>query len=145
MPTWVSAGFQDYAHRLAPRCSLHLIEIPVSKRTKQGSVNQCRREEAGRIIAALPPRSQVIALAETGTLLSTSEWATHLAHGRQNGHDVTFLIGGPDGLDPVCMARADRIWSLSRLTFPHALVRILVAEQLYRALTLLENHPYHRA
>lgn len=145
MPAWVRQGYEDYAGRLPHECSLRLIEIPPAKRGKQMTVAQAVRDEGERILAAIPARSRVMALEVNGREWDTGELGEQLSGWLQDGRDVALLIGGPEGLDPACRARAELAWSLSRLTFPHFLVRILVAEQLYRAWSILHRHPYHRA
>ncbi len=145
MPGWVETGYQEYAKRLPPECALHLVEIEPGHRGKGASVEIARREEGGRLLAALPKGVQVIALDERGRAWSTAELSRQLAAWLAEGRDLALLVGGPEGLDPTCRARADRLWSLSPLTFPHPLVRVILAEQLYRAWSLLTGHPYHRA
>ena len=145
MPDWVKAGYEEYAGRLPRECALQLIEIPPGKRGPNADVARLMRAESERLLAALPARSQVIALDERGQEWNTVQLAEQLADWLQGGRDVCLLIGGPDGLDPACRSRAERLWSLSRLTLPHALVRVVLAEQLYRAWSLLHHHPYHRA
>jgi 23S rRNA (pseudouridine1915-N3)-methyltransferase len=103
------------------------------------------RAEGERLLAAVPAGSRLIALDERGELWSTAELADRLAGWLREGCDASLLIGGPEGLDAACRARAERLWSLSRLTLPHPLVRVVVAEQIYRAWSLLHRHPYHRA
>lgn len=145
MPDWVQTGYADYAMRLPPECGLHLVEVPASKRGPKADIQRVVREEGERLTAAIPGSSRTIALEERGQAWSTMELAEQLAGWLQDGRDVSLLVGGPDGLDALCRARAERLWSLSRLTLPHALVRVLVAEQLYRAWSVLQRHPYHRA
>ena len=145
MPGWVETGYQEYAKRLPPECALHLVEIEPGHRGKGASIEIARREEGGRLLAALPKGVQVIALDEQGRAWSTAELSRQLAAWLAEGRDLALLVGGPEGLDPTCRARADRLWSLSPLTFPHPLVRVILAEQLYRAWSLLTGHPYHRA
>ncbi len=145
MPGWVETGYQEYAKRLPPECALHLVEIEPGHRGKGASVEIARREEGGRLLAALPKGVQVIVLDERGRAWSTAELSRELAAWLAEGRDLALLVGGPEGLAPACRARADRLWSLSPLTFPHPLVRVILAEQLYRAWSLLSGHPYHRA
>ena len=114
-------------------------------RGKGASAEVARREEGLRLLAALPKGAQLVALDERGTAWSTAQLARELAGWLGEGRDLALLIGGPEGLDEACRARADRLWSLSPLTFPHPLVRVILAEQLYRAWSLLGGHPYHRA
>ncbi len=145
MPGWVKEGFADYAGRMPRECKLELVEIPVAERGKNADIPRLKRAEAEKILKAIPADARVIAFEEGGETLGTDQWAQALKGWLQGGRDVALLIGGPDGLAPEALARADRRWSLSRLTLPHALARVLVAEQLYRAWTRLTNHPYHRA
>jgi len=135
MPAWVDAGFRDYQQRLRRPLSLELLEIPVATVSKEGAA----------MLAAIAPEDYVVALVIAAKSLGTAELATWLAARLQAGRPLALLIGGPDGLAPACVARADLQWSLSPLTLPHALVRVIVAEQLYRAVSLLAGHPYHRA
>lgn len=145
LPAWVETGFADYASRLPRECPLHLIEIPAGKRGRNASIPQVLREEGERMLAAIGPGSRVIALEVSGREWDTGQLVRQLDTWLHDGRDVALLIGGPEGLGPAVKARAETAWSLSRLTFPHALVRILVAEQLYRAWSILHGHPYHRA
>lgn len=145
MPDWVEAGWRDYARRLPPECALRLVEIEPGHRGKGTGAEAARREECERLLAAIPKRTQVVALDAAGTAWSTEQLAAELARWLAQGRDVAFLVGGPDGLAAECLARAERRWSLSPLTFPHALVRVILAEQIYRAWSLLKGHPYHRA
>ena len=145
MPDWVKAGYAEYAGRLPRECALNLIEIPAGKRTPSAGATRALREEGERLAAAIPAGSLPIALDERGQHWDTAELAEQLTGWLRGGRDLSLLVGGPDGLDAPCRARADRLWSLSRLTLPHPLVRVLVAEQLYRAWSLLRHHPYHRA
>jgi 23S rRNA (pseudouridine1915-N3)-methyltransferase len=144
MPSWVTTGYTEYARRLPRECSLQLVEIPVSKRRKSLPAARAMQEEGRLMLAALPADCLVIALDVTGRHWSTEVLAEHLQDWMAGGRDVALLIGGPDGLAPDCLARADLSWSLSALTYPHALVRIIVAEQLYRAWSIRAGHPYHR-
>ena len=136
-------GFNQYVRRLPKHCSLELIEIQTASR-KQGEIGRVRYEEAQRILERIPQRSHVIALAENGATFDTKGLANKMEHWMQFGINVAVLVGGADGLDPICFERANESWSLSALTLPHALVRVIVAEQIYRAWTILSNHPYHR-
>lgn len=145
MPSWVKAGYEEYAGRLPRECALHLVEIPPGKRGANSDLARLVRAEGERLLAAVPAGSQVVALDERGQEWSTAQLAEQLAGWLREGHDLSLLVGGPDGLDPACHARAGRSWALSRLTLPHPLVRVVLAEQLYRAWSLLLHHPYHRA
>jgi len=121
------------------------VEIPLQPRGKNPDIARLREAEGERMLRAAPAGTRVIALDERGELLDTAAWSGALRQWLQDGRDVALLVGGPDGLAPACRARAESCWSLSRLTFPHPLVRVLVAEQLYRAWSLGAGHPYHRA
>jgi 23S rRNA (pseudouridine1915-N3)-methyltransferase len=145
MPDWITAGWHDYAGRLPRECRLELIEIPLARRGRNPDLNRLRRQEGERLLAACPDGACLLALDVEGRQWSTAELAEQLAGWLADGRDLVLAVGGPDGLDPVVAARAEGRWSLSRLTLPHPLVRVLVAEQLYRAWSLLNNHPYHRA
>lgn len=145
MPGWVKEGFGDYAERMPKECRLELTEIPVADRGNNADIARVKRSEAEKMLKAIPVDSRVIAFEEGGETLGTDQWAQALKGWLQGGRDVALLIGGPDGLAPEALTRADRRWSLSRLTLPHGMVRVMVAEQLYRAWTRLTNHPYHRA
>ncbi len=142
--SWTEAGFQDYQKRLPVECKLNLIIIPLSKRSKNSQISKHIAEEEKKIVAAIPKRSRIIALDAKGQMWNTQQLAQSLQQWQLERQDVSLLIGGPDGLGDACITQSERIWSLSSLTLPHALVRIIVAEQLYRAWSLLSNHPYHR-
>ncbi|MGD2019471.1 MAG: 23S rRNA (pseudouridine(1915)-N(3))-methyltransferase RlmH [Thiohalocapsa sp.] len=153
MPAWVDAGFDDYARRLPPECALTLKALPGGLagkgRARTGSVSdgelpRLRRDEGERILAAVPARARVIALDLRGRAWSSEQLASELAGWLADGRDIALLVGGPNGLSDACLARAEQRWSLSPLTLPHPLVRVLVAEQLYRAWSQLQGHPYHR-
>jgi len=147
MPDWVVAGYEEYARRMPPECALELIELPVAQRPKKPSaadLDKAKAEEAEKILSRIPDGSLVIALDERGKPWKTTELANELNDWRQSGQDVALLVGGPDGLDRSVKQRADKLWSLSPLTLPHALVRPLLAEALYRAWTVTQGHPYHR-
>lgn len=145
MPGWVTEGYQEFAKRLPPECRLNLIELPLGKRSKGSDPARAIREEGERMLDAIPKDSHVIALDVRGAQWSTGQLSRELDSWLQSGRNVTLLIGGPDGLAEPCIKSAQATWSLSKLTLPHALVRILVAEQIYRAWSMLKNHPYHRA
>lgn len=144
MPEWVVTGYGEFAGRLPTECRLHLIEITPGRRAKGGDVARAVAEEGERMLAAIPKGSLVIALEVEGRGWATGQLAQQLAAWLQGGRDVALLVGGPDGLAESCRARAELSWSLSPLTLPHGLVRVILAEQLYRASTLLAGHPYHR-
>lgn len=145
VPDWVGQGYDEFARRLPPECRLSLTEIPAARRSKGAEVARLREAEGERLLAALPRGAYAVALDVRGAAWSTEQLAARLADWMQAGRDVALLAGGPDGLAPACLQRADAVWSLSTLTLPHALVRIVVAEQIYRAWTVYKGHPYHRA
>jgi len=144
MPAWVDAGVDDYARRLRAHWKFELLEIPAGRRSASQSADRAVAAEGERVLAALRPGEQAIALDERGTAMTTREFAARLAAGERDGRDLALLIGGPDGHAAPVRQRATEAWSLSRLTLPHGLARVLLAEQLYRAQSLLLNHPYHR-
>ena len=145
MPDWVSAGYREYTRRLPPECSLRLIEVPPCKRRKTLSPVRIREEEGRQLLAAIPGQAMVVAMDVTGKPWGTEALAARLQEWMQGGRDIALLVGGADGLAAACLERADLRWSLSAHTLPHTLVRIVIAEQLYRAWTILSGHPYHRA
>lgn len=144
MPAWVQTAYEEYAKRLPRELSPNLVEIALAQRAKNFSVEKAKQEEAENILAALSPHSRVVALDVKGRSLSTEELAEKMQAWQMQGQDVSLLIGGPDGLAPVCLQKADESWSLSAMTLPHPLVRVVLIEQLYRAWTILAGHPYHK-
>jgi 23S rRNA (pseudouridine1915-N3)-methyltransferase len=147
-PDWVVAGFEDYARRMPREARIQLTEIKPAPRSRQApsaaAVARILEAEKSRLVAALPPGCVRIALDERGKPLSTADLARSLTAWMQGGRDVAFLIGSADGLDQELKADADLLLSLSAMTLPHAMVRVLLAEQLYRAVSMIQNHPYHR-
>ncbi|MFK5892471.1 MAG: 23S rRNA (pseudouridine(1915)-N(3))-methyltransferase RlmH [Pseudomonadota bacterium] len=144
MPEWVKTGFSEYQRRLTQDCKLNLHEIPAIKRTKQTDLNKVREIEGQKILTSIPSGNFVIALEVNGKNWSTEALSQQMSQWMLSGQDISLLIGGPEGLSQSCRDKADQLWSLSPLTLPHPLVRIIVAEQLYRAWSILKNHPYHR-
>jgi 23S rRNA (pseudouridine1915-N3)-methyltransferase len=144
MPAWINAGYYEYAKRLPPEYKINLCEIVAVKRTKATSLNSIQQIEGQKMLKAILPGSLVIALDEHGQQWDTLELATHLQKWQNHWQKVCLLIGGPEGLPPICLQKAQYQWSLSKLTLPHPLVRVVVAEQLYRAWSILAKHPYHR-
>lgn len=142
-PGWVREGMETFAGRLPGYLRLELTEVAPGEARRSGDVARARAQEAERLLAAAGG-ARIIALDEGGRGWRTEALARHLGGWLQQGQDVAFLVGGADGLDRRCLAAAEQAWSLSPLTLPHMLVRVVVAEQLYRAWTLLEGHPYHR-
>ena len=145
MPRWVQEGYGEYAKRMPPECSLKLVEIAAARRGKGMDAKRAVAEEGRRMLRALPKGARVIALDVGGRSWSTEQLSARLGGWLAGGRDLALLVGGPEGLDPACLERAEGCWSLSSLTFPHPLVRVVLAEQLYRAWSLLKGHPYHRA
>jgi 23S rRNA (pseudouridine1915-N3)-methyltransferase len=141
---WVQQGYAEFAKRLPAECALELIEIPAGKRGKSADIKRIVREEGEKMLAALPKGVHVVALDAGGRQWSTEELAGQLNDWLLQGRDIALLVGGPEGLSDACKNRAQATWSLSKLTLPHPLVRIVVAEQIYRAWSILKNHPYHR-
>ena len=144
MPGWVSAGFDEFARRMPRELPLQLVEIKAEPRTSGKTVEAMQAAEAARIEAALPARCRRVILDERGTDLTTLALARRLEGWQADGADVALIVGGPDGLAPALKAGAHESVRLSSLTLPHALVRPLLAEALYRAWSVLRNHPYHR-
>lgn len=145
MPDWVTAGWKQYAGRMPDSCRLELLEIALVHRGRGISDAKAKEKETEKMMTAVQPGHRVVAMEVTGRSLSTEQLAEQLTRWREDSRNVDLLIGGPDGLSTAATERADEAWSLSPLTFPHGLVRILVAEQLYRAWTILQGHPYHRS
>lgn len=144
MPAWVENGFADYAKRLPAHLRPNLIEIAAGRRTKGADLERVVREEGERVLAATPADARVIALERTGRTLSTEQVAATLTRAQQDGNDLAFWIGGPEGLSAACLQRAHEKWSLSALTLAHPVVRVVWAEQLYRAYSIQQQLPYHR-
>jgi 23S rRNA (pseudouridine1915-N3)-methyltransferase len=144
MPGWVSQGVEEYCRRLPREINLEWREIPLAQRGKDSKPELLCEREGEQILKAIPARDQVVALDVLGKRISTPALAEQLSAWQMSGDDYSLLIGGPDGLSPQCLERAQSKWSLSDLTLPHPLVRVLLAEQLYRAWTITVNHPYHR-
>ncbi len=145
MPAWVKQGYDEYAQRMPPHCKIILKEIMPEKRGKNVKASDLQQREAEKIRQALPPKCHLVALDGLGKIWSTEKLAERLEDWMMQGPDVALIIGGPDGLTQELIASANEHWSLSNLTFPHPMVRVIVAEQLDRAWTITENHPYHRA
>lgn len=145
MPEWVQTAWQDFAKRMPRDCALDLREVKADARTQGRTVPQMMSAEAQRIEAAIPAHALRVILDEHGQDLTTTALAHHLKAWQASGTDVAFIIGGPDGLDPALKQTARQTLRLSSLTLPHAMVRVLLAEQLYRAWSILAGHPYHRA
>ena len=144
MPKWVQEGYTEYAKRLPKACSLKLVELPMAQRGKSGSVDKYKTEEAKRILDAVPKGARLIVLDEHGQQVTTYQLAEKMEDWLSGGQDIALIVGGPDGLEKSLINQAQWKWGLSKLTMPHPMVRILVAEQIYRAWSVINNHPYHR-
>ena len=144
MPVWVQTAWQEYAKRFPRGISLELKEIPLARRSKNAAIVSLRRAEGAALLASVPEGHRVIALDERGKQWSTLELAQRMETWMREERGVCFLVGGPDGLPDDCREQARDIWALSRLTLPHPMVRAVLAEQLYRAWSVTQNHPYHR-
>ena len=144
MPVWVKQGYEEYAGRLPKECELVLKEIVPGKRLKNTDLVRLVKEEGERIETAIPNGTHRVTLDLKGKPWSTADLAAALTRWRESGQNIALLVGGPEGLDDSIRQSADESWCLSNLTFPHPLVRIIVAEQIYRAWSILRNHPYHR-
>ncbi|MES2605951.1 MAG: 23S rRNA (pseudouridine(1915)-N(3))-methyltransferase RlmH [Pseudomonadota bacterium] len=145
MPAWVEAGVAEYQKRLPREFELNVVEVPLSQRTKTTNLTQAIAKEGEACLKAAGNGDYLIALDVKGKVFGTEQLAQRIGQLRDDGRNLSLLIGGPDGLAPACLQAADASWSLSALTFPHPIVRIIVAEQIYRVWSLLNNHPYHRA
>lgn len=144
MPTWIETGYYEYAKRLPVTLQLELIEIPLNKRYKNADLTRMIADETKQMLSHIQPQDHVIALDVKGKSWNTVELAEQLKVWLSNGHNICLLIGGPEGLSQESLTRAKEKWSLSNLTLPHPIVRVVVAEQLYRAWSIISNHPYHR-
>jgi 23S rRNA (pseudouridine1915-N3)-methyltransferase len=143
-PAWADQAWDDFAKRFPVEMRLELKALKAEPRTSGKTPAQCMAAEALRIEAAMPKGARRIVLDERGTRLTTVAMAQQMDAWRGEGRDVAIIIGGPDGLDPAVKAKADQTWRLSDLTLPHAFVRVLLAEALYRAWSVMVGHPYHR-
>lgn len=144
MPAWINAGFDEYARRMPRNARIELIEVKPAARAGDKSAQQWLAIEAERIRAATPGRAFKVVLDERGTALTTLDLARRIERWQQDGDDIAFVIGGADGTAPALQQEARLLLSLSPLTLPHGLCRVMLAEQLYRAVSLLAGHPYHR-
>lgn len=144
MPAWIEDGFGEYVKRMPPECRIHLKEIKPVERSGSKTAETVMALERTKIEAAIPKGARIIALDERGKDLTTVQLSRFLTQWQQDGRDVTFVIGGADGLDAGFKASADMLVRISSLTLPHGMVRVLLAEQLYRAWSITQNHPYHR-
>lgn len=144
MPRWVEEGYQEYAKRLPADLPLELVEIPLATRGKNADIARLMRREGEQMLAAVQPGDRIVTLEVTGKPWSTEHLAQELEQWRLEARNVHLMVGGPEGLADQVTARSEQRWSLSPLTLPHPLVRIVLAEQIYRAWTILNRHPYHK-
>jgi 23S rRNA (pseudouridine1915-N3)-methyltransferase len=145
MPSWVNEGVSEYVKRLPKDMSFEIVELPLAARSKNADIKRLVQKETDSLLSHIQPQDHVIALEVKGQNWSTEKLASNLESWQMNGQNVILLIGGPDGLGDACRERANQLWSLSALTLPHPIVRVVLAEQIYRAWTVTQNHPYHRA
>ncbi|MCB6183882.1 23S rRNA (pseudouridine(1915)-N(3))-methyltransferase RlmH [Leeia sp. TBRC 13508] len=143
-PGWMEEGYKEYAKRMPREWPLQLIELKPEKRVGGKTAEQVMAAEKVRILDALPKSARLVAMDERGARWTTMDLAKQMEAWQQDGRDVAFVIGGADGLDPEVKQRADQLLALSPMTLPHGLARVMLAEQLYRAVSILNNHPYHR-
>ena len=143
-PAWIQTGYEEYLKRLPPTCALELVDIPAEKRSSNADLKRLMEREGEKMLAALKSNQRVIALDVKGKLWSTEQLAERLSEWQLDSRPVALLVGGPEGLAPASLQKAEEKWSLSPLTFPHILVKLIVAEQIYRAWSILQGHPYHR-
>jgi 23S rRNA (pseudouridine1915-N3)-methyltransferase len=145
MPSWVTHGYNEYAKRLPRELTLELVELPLGVRGKNADVQRAIQKESDALLSYIDKSDHVIALEVKGHNWTTEKLAQNMERWQMDGLTVVLLVGGPDGLSDACRARANQQWSLSALTLPHPIVRILLSEQIYRAWTVTQNHPYHRS
>ncbi|MFT4835346.1 MAG: 23S rRNA (pseudouridine1915-N3)-methyltransferase [Psychromonas sp.] len=144
MPDWVEKGYQEYARRFPKELQLELLEINAGKRGKNADIKRILKKEGELTLAAIPKGNKIVTLEVTGDAWTTEQLADEMGKWQLDARNISLLIGGPEGLAPECITKSEQRWSLSALTLPHPLVRVIVAESLYRAFTLTINHPYHR-
>jgi 23S rRNA (pseudouridine1915-N3)-methyltransferase len=144
MPSWVDTAWKDYTKRLPKEWKLNLVEIPAGKRGKNAPIQQILQDEGRRALKAAAHCDTIIALDRVGKPLSSHDLANCCSDWLENRQKVAVLIGGPEGLSDDCLAAASKSWSLSAMTLPHPVVRVVLAEQVFRAWSILNNHPYHR-
>ena len=144
MPAWVTTGYEEYARRLPPDMPLQLTEVTAGKRGKKANIARITEQEGEQMLAQVGKGSRIVTLEVEGRPWTTPKLAQRMQQWQLDGRDVSLLIGGPEGLAPACLAASEEKWSLSPLTLPHPMVRVIVAEALFRAWSLNNNHPYHR-
>lgn len=145
MPGWVQEAWSEYARRFPKPFSLDLREIPLKKRGRNADIDRFRAAEGQALLASVPSAFRIVSLDERGKQCTTLDLSGQMENWMREGQGVCFLVGGPDGLSRECRLQSHQVWSLGRLTLPHPLVRVILAEQLYRAWSITQNHPYHRA
>lgn len=145
MPSWIEEGFSEYSKRMPKELKINLIELPLAKSSSKTSPEQLMDQEGKSILDAIPEKNNIIVLDVQGKSFSTEQLAHQLQLWREDSRDLSIIIGGPNGLSKEILTKAETKWSLSALTFPHPLVRVILVEQLYRAFSYLSGHPYHRA
>ncbi|WP_371377067.1 23S rRNA (pseudouridine(1915)-N(3))-methyltransferase RlmH [Thalassotalea aquiviva] len=144
MPSWIAKGFEEYSRRFPRDLTFDLIEITPGKRGKNADIARILEKEGEQTLAAVPKGNRIVTLEVEGKPWTTPQLAVQLEKWQMDGRDVSLLVGGPEGLAPACIKASEQKWSLSPLTLPHPMVRIMVAESLYRAWSINNNHPYHR-
>ena len=144
MPAWVTTGFSEYNKRMPREMRVEIVEISIGPRGKGADLKRAIKKEGDAMLSAIPNGDWVVALEVTGKTWSTEQLAEQMESWQLKGRNLCLLVGGPDGLDPRCSPMADQKWSLSALTLPHPMVRILLSEQLYRAWSIIQGHPYHK-
>jgi 23S rRNA (pseudouridine1915-N3)-methyltransferase len=144
MPEWINTGYAEFSKRMPPELQINLIEITPSVRNKSTPIEKNIKEEGESIQSAIPANSKLIVLDEKGKYFSSIDLSKKMEGWLPMGQDISIVIGGTDGIDPMIKQQADEKWSVSSFTLPHALVRVVVAEQLYRAWSIMKGHPYHR-
>lgn len=144
MEKWIDDGYQEYSRRLCKNVKMELIEIPLGHRSRHSDIRRLQEKEAAQMLAAIGQGDTVISMDILGSSWSTKQLSDKMTVWLQSGRNVSLLVGGPEGLPSATFSSIDLRWSLSPLTLPHPLVRVVVAEQIYRAWSILENHPYHK-
>ncbi|MCW8108621.1 23S rRNA (pseudouridine(1915)-N(3))-methyltransferase RlmH [Alteromonas ponticola] len=144
MPDWVNQGVNEFLRRFGPDIDVFFTPVAAGKRGKNADISRILKAEGEAMLSHVEKNHRVVTLEVKGKPWSTANLASQLENWKMDGRDVSMLIGGPEGLSPECIAASEQKWSLSPLTLPHPLVRIIVAESLYRAWTVTQNHPYHR-
>lgn len=144
VPHWIQSGCEEYIKRIQPFFNLEIIEISAEKRSPNADIPRIIEKEGKKMLALIKHDHHVIALDVKGEQWSTEKLSQNMSQWMQDGKTIDLLIGGPEGLSPLCLMRAQEKWSLSLLTFPHTLVRLILTEQLYRAMSIIQHHPYHK-